>query len=91
MQGPRAPALQHQTPEEIRPFVERMQAWYRLMTRRALEVSLCVDIKGSAEGGDFVVHVAGTADDARVRETSPMVLTNDIDLVPLGKAMRGDP
>ena len=58
---------------------------------QALDVSVCLDTKGEVQDGKFMLFLSGTADQAALRATSPLVLTNEIDLVPLGKAMRGDP
>lgn len=46
---------------------------------------------GSVGAGQCLVRLSGTADDDALRETSPLILVNDLDLVPLGRAMRGDP
>jgi len=84
-------AFLERSAEDILAFRERMKGLYRLMTREALNVSMCVDTKGEVNSGAFVISFSGKADEASLRATSPMVLTNEIDLVPLGKAMRGDP
>ena len=84
-------AFKESPPEEVAAYRERMKGWYRLMTREALNVSVCVDTRGEVEGGAFMVQLSGKAEDAALRATSPLVMTNEIDLVPLGKAMRGDP
>jgi hypothetical protein len=63
------------------------------MSREGLDISVCVDARAAlADGtGQCVLRLGGTADDEALRETSPLILVNDVDLVPLGKAMRGDP
>lgn len=71
-----------------------MQQWYQLMTRDALDISVCLDAKGEVvaeKRGDFIVTLSGQADEAALRATSPLVLTNELELVRLGRAMRGDP
>ena len=81
------------TPEALEPLEERFRTWYTNMSRAGLDMSICVDAKaGLAEGsGHCMVRLSGAADDNVLRETSPLVLINEVDLVPLGKAMRGDP
>lgn len=44
----------------------------------------------SAGTGQCLVRLSGMADEDALRETSPLILVNDLDLVPLGRAMRGD-
>lgn len=85
--------LQGMTPEALEPLEERFRTWYANMSRAGLDISMCVDAKaGLTEGtGQCVVRLSGAADDEALRETSPLILVNDLDLVPLGKAMRGDP
>jgi hypothetical protein len=68
-----------------------MEGWYRLMSREALDVSMCLDASAGVEGDALVLTFSGAADDDALRATSPLVLTNELELVPLGKAMRGDP
>ena len=63
---------------------------YAAMTREGLELSICVDAKAGLEGGHCLLRFFGTADDAALRTTSPCVLTQGMDLVTVGKAMRGD-
>jgi hypothetical protein len=72
---------------------DRFKAWYANMCREGLDISVCVDARaGLLDGtGACVVRLSGAAEDGALRETSPLVLVNDLDLVPLGKAMRGDP
>lgn len=84
---------QGQSEEALAPLEERFRAWYASMSRAGLDISMCVDAKaGLADGtGHCLVRISGTADDAALRETSPLIVINDLDLVPLGKAMRGDP
>lgn len=77
--------------EDCEPFRAIMQGWYRLLTKEQLNVSICLDTKGEVENGAFIASFSGKADEAALRATSPLVMTNEIDLVPLGKAMRGDP
>lgn len=60
------------------------------MTREGLEISICVDARAALEGGDALLRLWGTADDARLRTTSPAVVTQDLELKVLGQAMRGD-
>ncbi|KAL4421597.1 hypothetical protein ABPG75_010888 [Micractinium tetrahymenae] len=91
----------------LAPVEERFRTWYGNMSRAGLDISMCVDAKaglvgqdgsrsGSSSGGiagsgQCMVRLSGTADDEALRETSPLILINDLDLVPLGRAMRGDP
>jgi hypothetical protein len=84
-------AFLERPPAELEAFRESMKGWYSLLTREALDVSACVDTRGEVHDGAFVLFLSGTAEQAALRATSPMVLTNEIDLVPLGKLMRGDP
>lgn len=84
-------AFMERPQEELDAYRESMKGWYRMMTREELDVSMCLDTKGEVQEGKFMVFVSGTADQAALRATSPLVLTNEIDLVSLGKAMRGDP
>ncbi|EFN59785.1 hypothetical protein CHLNCDRAFT_56574 [Chlorella variabilis] len=86
-------AFKGMTPEALEPLEERFRTWYANMSRAGLDISMCVDAKaGLTEGtGQCVVRLSGAADDEALRETSPLILVNDLDLVPLGKAMRGDP
>jgi hypothetical protein len=79
------------SPDELEAWREQMKGWYGLMIREALGMSACIDTKGEVEGNSFVVTLSGRADDSALRATSPMVVTNEVDLVALGKAMRGDP
>ena len=67
-----------------------MKGWYSLLTREDLNISVCVDTAGEVENNEFMVKFSGKADERAIRATSPLVLTNEIDLVPLGKLMRGD-
>ena len=83
--------LQEREAEALLEFDDRMAWWFRYMTHESLDISLCLDTRGGVAGTDFIVQVSGTAEEGAVRETSPLVMTNDLDLVPLGKAMRGDP
>lgn len=83
-------AFMNRRQEDLDGFRDQMKSWYTLMTRESLNVSACVDTKGEVEEGSFIVRLSGRADEAALRATSPLVVTNEIDLVPLGKAMRGD-
>lgn len=81
------------SPEALEPLEERFRSWYANMSRAGLDISMCVDARAGLtdNGAKCVVRLSGTADEAALRETSPLVAVNDIDLVPLGRAMRGDP
>ena len=64
------------------------------MSRAGLDLSVCVDARAglSDASGHCLVRLSGAADEAAgLRETAPLILVNDLDLVPLGRAMRGDP
>ena len=76
--------------EELEIFRDQMKGWYSLLTREDLNISVCVDTAGEVENNEFMVKFSGKADESALRATSPLVLTNEIDLVPLGKLMRGD-
>ena len=52
-------------------------------------MSICVDGRATLEGTDCVVRLSGRADDAALAETSPLLLVQDLELVPLGRAMAG--
>lgn len=79
--------------EALAPLEERFRTWYANMSRAGLDLSVCVDARaGLAEGtGHCLVRLSGAADDAALRETAPLIVVNDLDLVPLGRGMRGDP
>lgn len=77
--------------EEAEVFREQMKGWYNLMTKEALNITACIDTSGEVMDTSFVVTLSGEADEEHVRSTSPVIITNEIDLVPLGKLMRGDP
>jgi hypothetical protein len=79
--------------ESLEPLEERFRTWYGNMTRAGLDISMCVDAKAGLVGScsQCIVRFSGTADDEALRETSPLIVVNDLDLVPLGSAMRGDP
>lgn len=77
--------------EELIDFRHKMEGWYGLLTRDALNLSMCIDTSGEVVDGVFIASFRGTAEDGAVRATSPLIVTNELDLVPLGKAMRGDP
>jgi len=83
-------AFKERPPEELEAFRDQMKGWYSLLTREDLNVSVCVDTAGEVEDNEFMVKLSGKADEDALRATSPLVLTNEIDLVPLGKLMRGD-
>jgi hypothetical protein len=83
-------AFKERAPEELEAFRDQMKGWYNLLTREDLNVSVCVDTAGEVEDNQFMVKLSGKADEDALRATSPLVLTNEIDLVPLGKLMRGD-
>ena len=83
--------LQELSQEAVEPVEERFRTWFANMSREGLDISVCVDAKAALEGGQCLVRLSGTADDGALRETSPLILVNDLDLVTLGKAMRGDP
>ena len=83
-------AFRERPPEELEVFRDQMKGWYNLLTREDLNVSVCVDTAGEVENNQFMVKLSGKADEDALRATSPLVLTNEIDLVPLGKLMRGD-
>ena len=76
--------------EDVTAFREQMEGWYNLLTREDLNVSVCLDSAGEVENNHFLIKLSGKAEETALRATSPLVLTNEIDLVPLGKAMRGD-
>ena len=81
------------TPEALAPLEERFRAWYASMSRPGLDVSVCVDARaGLADAsGHAVLRLSGVAEEGALRESAPLILVNDLDLVPLGRAMRGDP
>lgn len=72
-------------------YTSKMEGLYSLFSREGLDVSLCWDAKAAVERGDVMLRITGRANDEALRETSPLVAITDLDLVPLGKAMRGDP
>lgn len=76
--------------DEVDAFREQMKAWYGFLTRDTLRVSANMGTKGQVEDGVFVVQLHGCADSKALLTTSPLVITNEINLVQLGKAMRGD-
>lgn len=77
--------------EELLDLRHKMEGWYNLLTRDALNLSMCIDTSGEVVDGVFIASFRGTAEDGAMRTTSPLIMTNELDLVPLGKAMRGDP
>ncbi len=75
---------------QLRWLDERFQGWYEHMSREGLDLSLCLDLKGTVHpGGGCVVTLSGTADEALLRETSPFVAVNDLELVPAARALFG--
>lgn len=68
-----------------------MERLYGAFSREGLDLSVCCSVHAGVEAGDAVARVRGEADVAALRETSPLLLTLDMDLVALGRAMRGDP
>ena len=84
-------AFMGKTSEELVEFRHTMEGWYSLLTRDHLNLSMCIDTAGEVLDGVFIAHFKGTAEDGAVRATSPLIVTNELDLVPLGKLMRGDP
>lgn len=90
--------------DALAPLEERFRTWYGNMSRAGLDISMCVDAQAGLVGGgnsngsnngagagQCMIRLSGSADDEALRETSPLILVNDLDLVPLGRAMRGDP
>ena len=84
-------AFMGKTSEQLAEFRHTMEGWYSLLTRDHLNLSMCIDTAGEVLDGVFIAHFKGTAEDGAVRATSPLIVTNELDLVPLGKLMRGDP
>lgn len=84
-------AFMGKTNEELVDFRHTMEGWYSLLTRDHLNLSMCIDTAGEVLDKVFIAHFKGTAEDGAVRATSPLIVTNELDLVPLGKLMRGDP
>ena len=84
-------AFMGKTNEELVEFRHTMEGWYSLLTRDHLNLSMCIDTAGEVLDGVFIAHFKGRAEDGAVRATSPLIVTNELDLVPLGKLMRGDP
>lgn len=83
---------QHVPPPVLRALDERCQGWYQHMSRESLDVSLCLDAKGGVSpAGTCVVTLSGTAEEAALRETSPLVAVNDLELVPLAHSLWGLP
>lgn len=68
----------------------KWRRWYGIVTQEGLDLSLCWQTEGRIVDDDFMVLFGGTMDASTPRETSPLIATNDIGLVALGKAMRGD-
>lgn len=83
--------LQNASPALLQALDERLITWYQHMTRESLDVSLCLDVKGSVSGGSCWVTLSGTADEAQLRETSPLVAVNDLELLPAAVALFGPP
>ena len=83
-------AFMSRSPESLQEFRTKMEGWYSLLTREDLNISCCLDTAGEVVDGVFIASFRGTAEEDALRATSPLVLTNELDLVPLGKAMRGD-
>jgi hypothetical protein len=83
-------AFMGKTSEELVEFRHTMEGWYSLLTRDHLNLSMCIDTAGEVLDGVFIAHFKGRAEDGAVRATSPLIVTNELDLVPLGKLMRGD-
>lgn len=79
--------------ESLQPLEERFRTWYSNMSRAGLDISMCVDAKAALadSSGHCLLRFAGAAEEEALRETSPLIMVNDLDLVPLGRAMRGDP
>ena len=84
-------AFMGRTSEELVEFRHTMEGWYSLLTRDHLNLSMCIDTAGEVLDGVFIAHFKGRAEDGAIRATSPLIVTNELDLVPLGKLMRGDP
>ncbi|KAL6786087.1 hypothetical protein ACKKBG_A01350 [Auxenochlorella protothecoides x Auxenochlorella symbiontica] len=72
-------------------YTARMERLYALFSREGLDLSVCCSVRAGVEAGDAVARLRGRADEVALRETSPLLLTMDVDLVALGRAMRGDP
>lgn len=79
--------------ESLQPLEERFRTWYSNMSRAGLDISMSVDAKAALadSNGHCLLRFVGAAEEDALRETSPLILVNDLDLVPLGRAMRGDP
>lgn len=50
---------------------------------------MCLDLKGTVQGGSCVVTLSGTAEEVMLRETSPFVGVNDLELLPCAVSMWG--
>lgn len=78
-------------PGALAAYTGRMEALYALISREGLDLSMNCAVRADVGTGDAIVRAAGTASDAALRETAPLVLNMDLDLVQLGRAMHGDP
>ncbi|KDD72862.1 hypothetical protein H632_c2802p1 [Helicosporidium sp. ATCC 50920] len=77
-------------PAQLAAVEAKWRRIYGAVIKEGFDLSLCWAVEGRVENGDFLVLFGGSMDPAVPRETSPLIATNDLGLVALGKAMRGD-
>lgn len=63
---------------------------YEQAIQPGLELSAVLRAEGVLRGGHFLVQLSGKIDPKAPRETAPIVVTNDLGYVQVGKMLRGD-
>ncbi len=79
--------------KSLRGFDSSFDTWHRHLTKDTMDVAVCLAAESSvhrkSKAEPLMIHVAGTSDDAF--GTKPVSLTNEIELVSMIRAIKGDP
>lgn len=78
--------------KSLKGFDSKFDAWHRHLTKETMDVAVCLaaesNVNRKSKSEPLMIHVAGTSDD--VFGTKPVSLTNEIELLSMIRAIRGD-
>ena len=79
--------------QSLKAFDSKCDSWHRHLTKDTIDVAVCLaaesNVQRKSKSEPLMLHIAGTSDD--VFGTKPLTITNEVELVSMIRAIKGDP
>ena len=79
--------------QSLKAFDAKCDSWHRHLTKDTIDLAVCLaaesNVQRKSKSEPLMLHIAGTSDD--VFGTKPLTITNEVELVSMIRAIKGDP